>query len=457
MSSDRLATMPITRLLIHISIPIILSSLIQALYNIVDGIYVSQLSENALTATSLSFSIQMLMVALISGLSVGMNALLSRRLGEKQRDAANAIAASGVWIAVFASLLFVAFGLFLAAPFFRLLTDDPEIIALGVDYLSACTVFCLPMAIGTMAERVLVATGKTLYSMSAHIAGMVVNIILDPIMIFGYYGFPEMGIRGAAVATVLGQLAACMLSVALNLWKNKEVRLLYRGFKLRGTVLWEIITVGFPVSVMQAIGTVMTFGINKVLLLFTPTAVAVFGIYYKLQMFVFMPIFAFGQGLITITGYNYGAKQSRRITDTVKYTLLFCVGIATLGLLAFQLLPGQLLSLFHPSAEMLQIGGHALRVISCIFPIEAICVTLSFAFQGLGLGKLSLFHSTIRQLVLRVPLAYLFAVTVGLDAVWYSMWIAEAGSLIITTLLYRRVCRTTIAPLQGPTTQENTE
>lgn len=447
--SSKLGTIPIPKLIFQVSLPIAVSSTVQALYNIVDGIYVSGISEDALTATSLFFSVNMIMVAVSSGMAAGLNTLLSFSLGRKRGDRASQIIITGMLLSTVMSALFACLGFFGARTYYGIFQANASITQYGVEYMTICTVFFLPSALSCVLERVLQATNHSSLSMAAQMSGAVVNIILDPILIFGKLGLPALGIKGAAIATVLGQTVAALLALLFNITKNEDFHLSFRTYKFRFSTIIDIYRVGLPVTVMQVIGTVMTFSINKILMMFSSTAVTVFGIYYKIQMFVFMQIFAFGQGNTTIVAYNRGARQYGRIRKSIRCTMLVNVCIAFLGMLVFQLFTDPLISLFQPTQELLVMGRHALRVISVIFPIEAICVTFSYSFQGLGHGGLSLIHSFIRQLVFRVPFAYILAVTVGLDAVWYAFIIAEVAALLLTSFMYYNVRKKELMQTDG--------
>lgn len=437
--STRLGTDSIQKLIFRVSLPIAVSSTVQALYNIVDGIYVSSLSEDALTATSLFFSVNMIMVALISGMAAGLNALLSYSLGRGERERSSEIILTSLLLTFMIAGGFALLGYFGAEAYYRSFNASQSILHYGVDYMRICTVFYLPAALSCIFERILQATNHSTLSMIAQMSGAVVNIILDPVLIFGKLGLPALGIQGAAIATVIGQTVSALLSILFNLVKNGDFQLHFRSFRFRLSTVLEIYRVGLPVTVMQVIGTLMTFSINKILMHFSSTAVSVFGIYYKVQMFIFMQIFAFGQGALTLIAFNRGARKYSRIRNCVRTTILINVCIALLGTLIFQFFTDELISLFQPARELLVMGRRALRIISLIFPIEAVCVTLSYSFQGLGHGGLSLIHSTVRQLFLRVPCAYLLATFFGLDDVWYAFIIAEVVALVMTVLFYRNL------------------
>ncbi len=436
---NKMGSMPINRLLVSMSLPMIASMLVQALYNIVDSIFVAQISENALTAVSLAFPVQSLLIAVSSGTCVGINALLSRSLGERRQDEANLAAANGVFLAVISCAVFALFGLFGSRIFFASQTVTPEVIEFGAQYLTICLI-CSFGIFGEMTfERLMQSTGRTFYSMITQGTGAIINIILDPIMIFGLFGFPRLGIRGAAIATVTGQIIAMLLAVYLNHTKNPDIRLSLRGFKPNKRVIGLIYTVGVPSIVMQSITSVMTFGMNRILIMFSETAVSVLGVYFKLQSFIFMPVFGLNNGLIPIVAYNYGAASRKRIMDTIKLGVAIAVGIMLCGLIIFQAFTPQLLGMFNASPHMLEVGVPALRIISLSFLFAGYCIIIGSVFQALGNGVYSLIVSVARQLLCILPLAWFFANTWGLHAVWYSFALAELMSLTLSTLLFRRI------------------
>ena len=444
---NKMGVMPVNRLLISMAAPVMISMFIQACYNIVDSIFVARLSENALTAVSLAFPMQMLMISVAVGTGVGMNSLISRRLGERRHEEANLGASNGLFLLALSALLFTVLGLTLTGPFFRLFTEDPEIVSLGVDYLSICMTYCFAIFLQIGCERILQATGNTLYPMLMQLAGAITNIILDPILIFGYLGFPAMGISGAAVATVIGQMVGMLLSFCLIFFKDHEVKLRIRGFRPSMRLIFDIYSVGAPSIVMQCIGTVMLFGLNKILILFTPTAVSVLGVYFKMNSFVFMPVFALNGAALSIVAYNFGARQRKRVTDTLKTTVLYGMGIMGLGVVLFQLLAGEMLRLFEASPDMLRIGVPALKIISLSFPGAAVGIACSTFFQAVGRGTLSMLMSLTRQLLAILPIAYLLAKLFGLSAVWYAFPVAELVAFALCMLLLVSVYRTMIRPL----------
>ena len=444
---NRMGTMPVGKLLVTMSLPIMISMLIQALYNIVDSIFVAQIGENALTAVSLAFPVQNLIIAVGIGTGIGINSLLSRRLGERRFDDANAAAENGILLSLCNWLVFAIFGGLFSEAFFRAFTDNPEIISMGTDYLTVCTVFSFGCFMQFACERILQATGITIYNMITQATGAIINIILDPIMIFGLFGFPRLGVKGAAVATVIGQIVAMLMGLWFNAKKNREIHMDFRHFRPNGRIIGEIYKVGVPSIVMQSIGTVMTIGMNKILIAFSETAVAVFGVYFKLQSFVFMPIFGLTNGLVPIVAYNYGARKRHRITGSIRHALVYALSIMALGTLLFQLLPAPLLRLFKASDALLAIGVPALRIISISFLGAGVGIVLSSVFQAMGNGVLSLTMSVARQLAVLLPVAWLMARFVGLDAVWAAFPVSEYVSVTIALFMYRYVYHNHIAPL----------
>lgn len=447
-SQNKMGTMPINKLLFSMSLPMIISMLVQAMYNIIDSIFVAQIGEEALTAVSLAFPLQNLMIAVSSGTCVGVNALLSRSLGERNQKAANQSAENGIFLATLSYLAFCLFGLFGARLFFSSQTSNPTIIELGIQYLSICCIFSFGIFLEMMNERILQSTGRTFYSMITQGSGAIINIILDPILIFGLFGAPKMGIRGAAAATVFGQIVAMFLSFYFNIRKNPDARMRINGFRPQGAIIRIIYQVGVPSIIMQSISSVMTFGMNKILIFFSETAVSVFGIYFKLQSFVFMPVFGLNNGMIPIIAYNYGARQKKRIMDTMKLSIAAAVSIMLAGLAIFQIFPGQLLELFNASDHMLEIGIPALRIISLSFLFAGFCIIVGSVFQAMGNGMYSLAVSVARQLVCILPLAYFFALAFGLDAVWFAIPLSEIMSLTLSSILLKRIYTQKIKPLE---------
>lgn len=444
---NKMGVMPINRLLISMSLPMIISMLVQALYNIVDSIFVASIDQAALTAVSMAFPIQNLIIAVSVGTCVGVNALLSRSLGEKKQETANLAAVNGLFLAFLNFVIFALFGIFGARIFFESQTSNPVIIEYGVQYLQIVCIFSFGIFLEMMYERILQSTGQTFYCMITQGAGAIINIIMDPILIFGLCGMPKMGIQGAAAATVFGQIMAMLLAMFFNHTKNKEVQIRLRGFSPHRKTISTIYQVGVPSIIMQSISSVMTFGMNKILIGFSETAVAVFGVYFKLQSFIFMPIFGLNNGMVPIVAYNYGARSKKRIMETVRLSIGIAVTIMLLGLVIFHTIPAQLLMLFQADAHMLEVGVPALRIISLSFIFAGYCIIVGSVFQALGNGMYSLMVSAARQLVCILPMAWFFAKASGLPAVWFSIPIAEIASVVLSTLLFRKIYVEKIKPL----------
>lgn len=436
---NKMGTMPVNRLLLSMSLPMIISMIVQALYNVVDSIFVSFISENALTAVSMAFPIQNLMIAVGAGLGVGINALLSRSLGEKNQQKVNQTAVQGIFLVSLSFLLFLMFGLFGSSAFMHSQTDISEILEGGTIYLTICSSLSFALFGQMTFERLLQSTGRTMYTMITQGTGAIINIILDPILIFGYLGFPKLGVAGAAIATVFGQFIAFLLAVLFNLKKNTDIQISFRGFRPHARILKEILAVGIPSIIMQAISSVMTFGMNKILFRFSSTAVAVFGAYFKLQSFVFMPVFGLNNGMVPIIAYNYGAGKRDRLLKTIKLSILYAVGIMLIGLIVIQLIPGALLGMFNASPQMLEIGVPALRTISLSFVFAGYCIITSSVFQALGNGIYSMIVSIVRQIVILLPVAYLLSRIGSVSAVWLAFPIAELASLTLCTVFLLRI------------------
>ena len=447
---NKMGVLPIPRLLITMSLPMVISMLVQALYNIVDSIFVAKLSEEALTAVSLAFPVQNLMIAIASGTGVGINALLSRSLGEKNFDRADKAAQNGIFLAILSCIAMAIIGLLGSHAFFLAQTDQEVIVTYGTQYMQVVTVVSVGIFMQITMERLLQATGKTIFTMITQGTGAIINIIMDPILIFGLFGFPRLEVAGAAIATVFGQLVAVCLCIFFNCRYNKEIHINMLHFRPDLSVIGEIYRVGIPSIIMQSIGSVMVFGFNKILLVFSTTAAALFGVYFKLQSFIFMPVFGLNNGMIPIVAYNYGARKKNRIMETIRLSVCIAVGIMLLGLLAFQLMPVTLLHLFDASDHMIEIGVPALRIISLSFVLAGYNIIVSSSFQALGNGLYSLIISAVRQLVVILPVAYLLSHVFGLHSVWFSFPIAELVSVILCTLLFRRIKRLKLDPLNSP-------
>lgn len=434
---NKMGYMPVSKLLISMSLPIMISMLVQALYNIVDSIFVAQLGENALAAVSLAFPIQSIMISVAVGTAVGVNSLISRKLGQKRKEEANLAATHGLILGVISYLFFALFGFVGARAYFNVFSNDPSIIDMGVQYISICTIFSFGIFIQIISERIMQAAGITIFNMFTQLTGAIINIILDPILIFGLFGVPKMGIAGAAIATVVGQILAMLLSLLFNHLKNHEVRIKIRNFTFEGYVVAEIYRVGAPSIVMQSIGSVMVMGLNTIIAS-SAAAISVLGVYFKLNSFAFMPVFGLTNGLIPICAYNFGAKNKDRILAAVKDALIYAMIILTLGMVAFLAIPDKLLMMFNASDEMLRIGVPALRFISLSFPLAAVGIVMSSLFQALGEGMYSLIMSVCRQLLVILPLAYILNKLFGLTMLWASFAVAEVISLFICLYLFKR-------------------
>ena len=451
---NKMGVMPVAKLLLTMSVPMMISMLVQALYNIVDSMFVAKLSESALTAVSLAFPVQNLMIAVGTGTGVGINALVSRSLGEKKQEYANSAANNGIYLAIFSFIGFAVVCGFFAPAFFRVQTTDPQIMEYGVDYVRVIGIMSFGLFIQLTCEKLLQSTGKTVYSMATQLLGAIINIILDPIMIFGLLGFPKMGVAGAALATVVGQTIAACLAVFFNLKKNTELNYSFRGFRPDGEIIRHIYAVGVPSIIMASISSVMNFGMNKILMTFSSTATAVFGVYYKLQSFVFMPTFGLNNGMVPILAYNLGARKKKRMIRTIRLSVIYAISIMLIGLAVFQLIPGDLLRLFDASEDMLAIGIPALRIISLSFTFAGFCVVSSSVFQALGHGFLSLMFSLIRQLVVLLPAAYILSRFRVLNLVWWSFPIAEVAGVILCIFFLMYAYRKEIKPIPGEKTED---
>lgn len=431
---NKMGTMPVGKLLAGMAIPMMISMLFQAFYNVVDSIFVSQLSENALTAVSLAFPLQNLMIAFGAGSAVGMNALLSRSLGEKNQKAADEAANTGVFIAICNSVIFAIIGIFVTRPFFMIQTDTAEILDHGIAYSTVCLVCSVGIFFQFCFERLLQSTGRTSYAMVTQIIGAITNIVLDPILIFGLFGLPRLEVLGAAIATVAGQCVAAVAALIFNLKLNPDIKLSLRQIRPHPASFKEIYRVGFPSIIMQSIGSVMTFGMNTILGAFTETANAVFGAYFKLQSFIFMPIFGLNNGMIPIISYNFGARRIDRVKKTVKLAITVAICIMLVGVLAFEFIPHILLSLFNASEDMLRIGIVALRIIGTHYLLAGFCIIAGSVCQAIGNPLYSLIVSVCRQLVVLLPAAWILSRFGILDLVWLAFPIAEVVSLILSAI-----------------------
>ena len=443
LTENKMGVMPVGRLLFNMAGPMIVSMLVQALYNVVDSMFVARINENALAALSLAFPMQNLMIAVGTGLGVGMNAMISRSLGEGRNDWANRYAMQGVLLQGIGYLLFLCIGLFGARPFIAMQAGGIEQITdYGTTYLMLCCVLSFGFFLQMTMERILQSTGRTMLTMITQSVGAVINVILDPILIFGLLGAPQMGVAGAAVATVIGQCIAGGLAIFFNLTRNHDVRLHVRLLRPHRESLLQILAIGVPSVLMVSIGSIMTFCVNKILIAFTSTAVAVFGVYFKLQSFVFMPVFGLNNGLVPIVAYNYGARKRERMEGVIRLAFRTAVCIMIVGFLIFQLMPEQLLLLFGASSDMLGIGVPALRIISISFLAAGICVVAGSICQALGRGLYSLLTSFGRQIVVLVPAAFLLSRLGILNLVWLAWPIAEVVSILLSLFFVRRTLRT---------------
>ena len=451
-NENKMGIMPENKLLLNMALPMILSMLIQACYNIVDSYFVAKLSEDALNAVSLAFPVQNLMIAVSVGTGVGINALLSRSLGQKDQERANRTAMNGVMLEVVSGLVFTVLGLTCARLFYTVQTDIPGIVEYGADYLTIIAGCSMGIFLSVACERLVQATGRTVYAMVIQGTGSVINLILDPILIFGLFGFPRMEVAGAAVATVTGQIIGGLVGLYLSLTHNPELQMSVAGLRPSREIIKGIYSVGLPSIIMQSIGSVMVFGMNQILIAFTATATAVFGIYFKLQSFIFMPVFGLNNGMVPIVAYNYGAQKPERITRTVKLAMAYAVGIMAVGFALFQLFPDVFLSLFEAEGEdagdLLAIGVPALRIISTSFLLAGFCIVSGSVFQALGHGVLSLAVSVVRQLIVLLPAAFLLARLGGLHVVWWAFPFAELFSTTLTALFLCWVYKKEVAPMR---------
>ncbi len=448
--TNKMGTMPVGKLLFTMSLPAMFSMLIQALYNIIDSIFVAQIGEPALAAVSLVFPVQMLLIAVGVGTGVGLNSLISRRLGERNFAEADSAAAHGIFLGIFSWIAFALFGLFLSGPFVSAFTDSGVVVEYGHQYCAIVTIFSLFAFVQVCSEKILQATGNMILPMICSLLGAVSNIVLDPIFIFGLLGVPKMGVAGAAIATVTGQFFAMLLILFFLFGKEHEVKIHFKGFHFSGKVVKNIYAVGAPAILMQSIGSVMLVGLNGILIAFSEAAVAVLGIYFKLQSFIFMPVFGLTQGAMPIFGYNFGARNKQRLMHAFKLTLYTALVIMACGTLLFHLAPAMLLRMFNASPQLLSIGVIALRLISLCFIPAAIGIAASTIFQAVGHGVLSLIVSLLRQLVLILPMAWILAGAVGVNGVWVAFPLAETVSLIASLLFLRQIYHKEIKPLDHP-------
>ena len=450
-TENKMGVQPVGRLLASMAIPMMISMLVQALYNVVDSVFVSRLSENALTAVSLAFPLQNLMIAVCAGTAVGMNALLSRSLGAKEQEKADLAANTGIFLALCSFVVFCLVGVFFSHTFFLLQTDVEEIVTAGTAYGQICLGCSIGLFCQFTFERLLQSTGRTHLAMCTQILGALINIILDPILIFGFFGAPKLGVAGAAVATVAGQCVAAVAALIMNLKCNPEIHLSLKKIRWHGAMVKNIYRIGLPSIVMMSIGSIMVFGVNRILISFTTTATAVFGAYFKLQSFIFMPVFGLNNGMVPIVAYNYGAKKPDRVKRTIKLAILSAIGIMAVGLAIFELFPGFLLAFFDASENMLAIGIPALRIIALAFVFAGFCIIAGSVFQAIGNPFYSLIVSVCRQLVVLLPVAWLLSKTGNLTLVWLAFPIAELMSLTLSIIFLRRTLRTAEAAMTTKT------
>lgn len=444
---NKMGTMNENKLLLDISVPLMLSMLLQALYNVVDSYFVAKISENALAAVSLAFPLQNLMIGVAVGTSVGINALLSRRLGQKNQKAVNEAAVNGIFLAGLSTLVFMVFGLFFARSFFEAQTNVKEIVDEGTLYLSICTIVSFGIFFDVTFSRLLQSTGRTKYSMIGQFVGAGTNIILNPILIFGLLGFPEMGIAGSATATVTGQIFGTVVDLTFNLKYNKDIQLKFRGFRPNWRVIKQIYSVGFPAIINSSIVSFMVYGMNHILLAFSTAATAVLGVYFKLQSFIYMPVFGLNNGMIPIVAYNYGARKPDRIRNTIRYALIYATAIMVVGLVVFQVFPRQILSLFVDSPDTTEIGVAALRTISLGFVFSGVVFVICSVFQALSYALRAMTVQIIRQLVAVLPLAYLFSLSGNVDMVWWAFPAAEILAAASCLFFYRAVYKNRLAAM----------
>ena len=445
---NKMGTMPVGKLLISMSVPMMISMMVQAFYNVVDSYFVAKISENALTAVSHAFPLQSLMIAFATGTGVGINALLSMRLGQKNFEEVNKSALNGIFLSVLTTIAFMIIGFTVPGPYFRSQSETAEIIDYGIKYTRIVLIFSFGLFGGLTFERLLQGTGKTVLSMVAQLAGAITNIILDPILIFGLIGLPKMEIEGAAIATVIGQFVTLILAFFFNIFKNKEINFSLKKFWPSIRIIGQIYRVGVPSILLASVGSVMTYLMNKILGSFTETAVAVFGVYFKLQSIIFMPVFGMNNALVPIVAYNYGARSKKRITGTIKLGLLIALLFLAIGMALFEFIPGPLLSIFEASETMLAIGTKALRIIGFHFVPAAFSIIFLSVFQALGKGIYSMITSFVRQIIVLVPAAYLLSLTGSVDNVWWSFPIAEVVAVSIASTFMLISYKKEIAPLE---------
>lgn len=446
-SADKMGNTPMLRLILSMSLPTMFSMIIQAMYNIVDSVFVSSLGQDALTALSLAYPLQLMTISVAVGTGVGINSFISRRLGEKNQELANNGAANGIFISIISWLVFLLVGIFLTVPFFKLFNPTPGVMKYGVDYTSIILIFSVGVMVEIAIEKVLQATGNMIFPMIFQLIGAVSNIVLDPLFIFGIGPFPRMEVAGAAVATVIGQILAMLFAIYIFFFKKHAVQVHVRNFKPSLKIIKNIYAVGFPSIIMQSISSVLVVGLNAILMGFSEAAVSVHGIYYKMQSFVFMPVFGLNQGLMPIMGYNFGAKNKERLHSAIRYGCIIAAFIMLCGTVIFWVFPAQILSLFNANDDILNMGIKAMRFISLSFLPAAIDIIFSTTFQAVGKGFSSMILSLLRQLVFILPAALVLS-NFGVNAVWFAYPIAEVGALIVAIFLYTRINKKVFSKLQ---------
>lgn len=446
-SADKMGSTPMLRLILSMSLPTMFSMIIQAMYNIVDSVFVSSLGQDALTALSLAYPLQLMTISVAVGTGVGINSFISRRLGEKNQELANNGAANGIFISIISWLVFLLVGIFLTVPFFKLFNPTPGVMKYGVDYTSIILIFSVGVMVEIAIEKVLQATGNMIFPMIFQLIGAVTNIVLDPLFIFGIGPFPRMEVAGAAIATVIGQILAMLFAIYIFFFKKHAVQVHVRNFKPSLKIIRNIYAVGFPSIIMQSISSVLVVGLNAILMGFSEAAVSVHGIYYKMQSFVFMPVFGLNQGLMPIMGYNFGAKNKDRLHSAIRYGCIIAAFIMLCGTVIFWVFPAQILSLFNANDDILNMGIMAMRFISLSFLPAAIDIIFSTTFQAVGKGFSSMILSLLRQLVFILPAALVLS-NFGVNAVWFAYPIAEVGALIVAIFLYTRINKKVFSKLQ---------
>lgn len=446
-SADKMGSTPMLRLILSMSLPTMFSMIIQAMYNIVDSVFVSSLGQDALTALSLAYPLQLMTISVAVGTGVGINSFISRRLGEKNQELANNGAANGIFISIISWLVFLLVGIFLTVPFFKLFNPTPGVMKYGVDYTSIILIFSVGVMVEIAIEKVLQATGNMIFPMIFQLIGAVTNIVLDPLFIFGIGPFPRMEVAGAAIATVIGQILAMLFAIYIFFFKKHAVQVHVRNFKPSLKIIKNIYAVGFPSIIMQSISSVLVVGLNAILMGFSEAAVSVHGIYYKMQSFVFMPVFGLNQGLMPIMGYNFGAKNKDRLHSAIRYGCIIAAFIMLCGTIIFWVFPAQILSLFNANDDILNMGIKAMRFISLSFLPAAIDIIFSTTFQAVGKGFSSMILSLLRQLVFILPAALVLS-NFGVNTVWFAYPIAEVGALIVAIFLYTRINKKVFSKLQ---------